>query len=95
MIGGTWTEGCPMFILSDGQKQENQLLTGKEGGKGCSSLATVTTILEDLCLFKLTDGCTSCTSILISREYFYNIKLRSFKILSFTPASILHRFIQM
>lgn len=68
-----------MFVFSDEQRQD-QLLTGKERGKGCSSLATVTTILEDLCLFKLTDGCTSCTSVLISREYFYNIKLRSLKL---------------
>lgn len=56
-----------MFIFSDEQRQD-KLLIGKEGGKGCSSLATVTTVFEDLHLFKLADGCTSGRSILISRD---------------------------
>jgi len=68
-----------MFTFLDEQRQDQQL-TGKEGGKGCSSLATVTTALEDLCLFKLTDSCTSCTSVFINREYFYDIKLRNLEL---------------
>lgn len=66
-----------MFTFTDEQRQDQLTVHGKEGGEGCSLLATVTTILEDWCLFKLTEGYTSCTSVLISWEYFYNIKLRS------------------
>lgn len=67
-------------LFSQMSRDKIDCLLGKEGGKRCHSLATVTTILEDVCAFKLTDACTRCTSVLISLEYFYNLKLRSFKL---------------
>lgn len=48
------------------------------------------TDLEYLCLFKLRDGCSPN----VARECFYSVTIQRLKVWSFSPALILHQFMQ-